>query len=71
MGSWYALMSGMGVFPDVAPASVSDAAGFARQRTEMKEFLRRCALNFRSQAEVLEEMAASPKGSPSFLSAVG
>lgn len=71
VGSWYALMSGMGVFPDVAPASVGDAAGYARQRTEMKEFLRRCALNFRNQAEVLGEMAASPKGASSFLSAVG
>jgi hypothetical protein len=61
-GSWYALMGGMGLFPDVRPASVADAVTFARQRSEMKEFLRRCALNFRSQAEVLEQMAMRAEG---------
>lgn len=67
VGSWYALMAGMGLFPNVAPASVVDAAVFARQRTEMKEFMRRCALNFRPQAEVL---AAMSPASPTLMSAV-
>lgn len=57
IGSWYALMAGMGLFPAVSHSSPDSAAAQASQRTEMKEFLRRCALNFRSQKDVLAEMA--------------
>ncbi len=55
-GSWYALMAGMGVFPTARAASAEDAAANLAQRTQMKEFLRRCTLNFRDQRTVLEEM---------------
>lgn len=57
VGSWYALMAGMGVFPNAAPASAIDVAAHERQRAEMAQFMRRCALNFRPQAEVLAAMA--------------
>ena len=57
IGSWYALMAGMGLFPAVSHSSPDSVAAQASQRTEMKEFLRRCALNFRSQKDVLAEMA--------------
>ena len=62
-GSWYSLMAGMGVFPPVRPGS-ADAGVNARQRREMQEFLRRCALNFRDHRQVLDELAAAPARAP-------
>ncbi|WP_426208337.1 tryptophan halogenase family protein [Massilia sp. TWP1-3-3] len=56
VGSWYALMAGMGVFPAARVASAQEASGHAEQRAQMREFLRRCALNFRDHKLVLQEM---------------
>jgi len=60
-GSWYALMAGMGLFPAVRPASAADAAASESQRAQMREFLRRCTLNFRDHKLVLQEMAAAAR----------
>ena len=51
IGSWYALLAGMGIFPPSTKAGPDPA--HARQVREMQEFLRRCALNFRDHGEVL------------------
>jgi len=59
IGSWYALLAGMGIFPP--STKVGPDPAHARQVGEMQEFLRRCALNFRNHGEVLrgyEEGAA-------------
>ena len=61
-GSWYALMAGMGVFPAARAAAPEEARAHAEQRAQMKEFLRRCTLNFRDHALVLQEMAAAAAG---------
>ncbi len=53
IGSWYALLAGMGVFPPPTPAPANPAYG--QQAREMQEFLRRCTLNFRNHMEVLRE----------------
>lgn len=58
IGSWYALMAGMGLFPAVRPSSGVDAESQAAQRAQMRDFLRRCTLNFRDHRLVLQEMAA-------------
>lgn len=58
IGSWYSLMAGMGLFPAVRPSSGADAEIQAAQRTQMRDFLRRCTLNFRDHRLVLQEMAA-------------
>ncbi|MCD2517347.1 tryptophan 7-halogenase [Massilia sp. G4R7] len=53
IGSWYALLAGMGIFPPSRPAPPDPA--LQQQAREMREFLRRCALNFRGHMEVLRE----------------
>lgn len=53
IGSWYALLAGMGVFPP--PTSVQANPAYGQQAREMQEFLRRCTLNFRNHMEVLRE----------------
>ena len=53
IGSWYALLAGMGVFPPPTPAQANPA--YQQQAREMQEFLRRCTLNFRNHMEVLRE----------------
>lgn len=56
IGSWYALLAGMGIFPPSTPGSGNPA--YQQQAREMQEFLRRCALNFRHHGEVLREYEA-------------
>ena len=57
IGSWYALMAGMGIFPE-ASASASDMSSVhAGQGAQMKDFLQRCALNYRDHRTVLEQAA--------------
>jgi glycine/D-amino acid oxidase-like deaminating enzyme len=59
VGSWYALMAGMGLFPEVRPGSAEQQKAHAEQRAQMAEFLRRCSLNFRDHKLVLQEMASA------------
>ncbi|MEJ7808378.1 MAG: hypothetical protein WKG03_20960, partial [Telluria sp.] len=59
VGSWYALMAGMGVFPQTRAPSAQEASHNAEQREHMRDFLRRCALNFRDHKAVLQEMGAA------------
>jgi 2-polyprenyl-6-methoxyphenol hydroxylase-like FAD-dependent oxidoreductase len=54
IGSWYSLLAGMGLFPPTAQP-VQDR--HVQQQAEMKEFLRRCALNFRDHRQVVDEQA--------------
>ncbi len=57
VGSWYALMAGMGLFPVARPSAPGAAAVHASQRVQMAEFMRRCTLNFKDHKLVLQEMA--------------
>jgi hypothetical protein len=61
VGSWYALMAGMGLFPAARRAAADEARMHAEQRAQMKEFLRCCALNFRDHKLVLDEMARAAR----------
>lgn len=59
VGSWYALLAGMGMFPAPAQARPGVAEGYTRQRAEMREFLRRCALNFPPHMETLARLGVA------------
>lgn len=61
VGSWYALMAGMGLFPVALPATSAEAASRAEQHAQMQDFLRRCTLNFRDHKLVLREMAEAAR----------
>ena len=57
--SWYCLLAGYGYFPDIKP----ETAGMETQQkidmAEVDEFVRRCALNFRTQNELLQFAAGA------------
>lgn len=55
IGSWYALMAGMGIFPEARTEASDQLSVHAGQGAQMKEFLQRCALNYRDHRQVLEE----------------
>ena len=56
--SWYCLLSGYGYYPDLR--QTPDVGQIAQKidMSEIDEFVRRCALNFRSQDEQLRFQAA-------------
>jgi glycine/D-amino acid oxidase-like deaminating enzyme len=62
VGSWYALMAGMGLFPAARAPTESETAMRAEQHGQMQDFLRRCTLNFRDHRLVLDELAAAAGG---------
>jgi len=51
--SWYCLLAGYGYYPELRPAAVGDEMRNKIDMSEIDEFVRRCALNFRSQNELL------------------
>ncbi|MYM24734.1 tryptophan 7-halogenase [Duganella sp. FT135W] len=51
IGSWYALLAGMGTFPAIEGGVAGDTLA------PLDDFMRRCALNFRDHRTVLDEMA--------------
>jgi hypothetical protein len=52
--SWYCLLSGYGYFPELRQAPDDGQIARKIDMTEIDEFVRRCALNFRSQSEQLQ-----------------
>jgi hypothetical protein len=56
--SWYCLLSGYGYYPDLRPGPNNEPVAQRIDMSEIDEFLRRCALNFRSQNEQLQFQAA-------------
>jgi len=48
--SWYALLAGMGSFPDIPPSAGPDLVA------PLDDFMRRCALNFRDHRSVLSDL---------------
>jgi flavin-dependent dehydrogenase len=50
VGSWYALLAGMGSFPEIAATAGED------KLAPLDDFMRRCALNFRDHRTVLNEL---------------
>jgi hypothetical protein len=51
VGSWYALLAGMGTFPEIEEPINTNALA------PLDDFMRRCALNFRDHRTVLNELA--------------
>jgi len=51
--SWYCLLAGYGFYPDTKPTSTLPSAGEKVDMAGIDEFIRRCALNFRSQNDAL------------------
>ena len=51
--SWYCLLAGYGYYPDSKPELANNPAASKIDMHEIDEFIRRCALNFRSQNEAL------------------
>jgi hypothetical protein len=49
--SWYALLAGMGSFPDIDTSAGADPVA------PLDDFMRRCALNFRDHRTVLNQLA--------------
>ena len=56
--SWYCLLSGYGFYPDVRDGTDNEQIAGKIDMAEIDEFVRRCALNFRSQNEQLQRLAA-------------
>jgi len=52
--SWYCLLAGYGYYPDIRQAPGEEQMANQVDMTEIDEFIRRCALNFRSQNEQLQ-----------------
>ncbi len=52
--SWYCLLAGYGYYPDIKPESADSEVRKKIDMTEVDEFVRRCALNFRTQNELLQ-----------------
>jgi len=59
--SWHCLLAGYGAFPDLAPNQPGHHQGDRHHELGLGEFLRRCAMNFRS----LDECLAAVSGQPS------
>mgnify|MGYP001083819663 FL=1 len=59
--SWHCLLAGYGAFPELAPGQPGNHKGDRHHELGLGEFLRRCAMNFRS----LEECLAAVGGQPS------
>lgn len=51
--SWYCLLAGYGYFPDIKPETAGNEMQQKIDMAQVDEFVRRCALNFRSQNELL------------------
>lgn len=51
VSSWYCIMAGMGMMPDLISGATGD--GSLDRIQDVREYVRRCALNFRDHAEVL------------------
>ena len=51
--SWYCLLAGYGYYPDVKPELDESEMRHKIDMAEVDEFVRRCALNFRTQNELL------------------
>lgn len=60
--SWYCLLAGYGFFPDLRELPGSDQYSSKVDMVEIDDFVRRCALNFRSQNELLQFKDRSPGG---------
>ena len=56
--SWYCLLSGYGYYPDLRQTPDDGQMAQKIDMSEIDEFVRRCALNFRSQNEQLRFQAA-------------
>ena len=55
--SWYCLLSGYGYYPDLRQSPDNEPIAQRIDMTEIDEYVRRCALNFRSQNEQLRFQA--------------
>ena len=55
--SWYCLLSGYGYYPDLRQGQNNEPVAQRIDMSEIDEFVRRCALNFRSQNEQLQFQA--------------
>jgi hypothetical protein len=52
--SWYCLLGGYGIYPEIRQGPADNAAASKVNMTDIDEFVRRCAMNFRSQNEQLQ-----------------
>jgi len=52
--SWYCLLGGYGIYPDIRPAPADNAAGRKVNMAEIDAYIGRCAMNFRLQNEQLQ-----------------
>jgi len=57
--SWYCLLAGYGYYPELRAVALEDEMRNKIDMSEVDEFIRRCALNFRTQNELLQ-FGASP-----------
>jgi hypothetical protein len=60
--SWYCLLAGYGYYPEIKPEAADLQMQQKIDMAEVDEFVRRCALNFRSQTELLR--FNRPAGAP-------
>ena len=52
--SWYCLLAGYGYYPDLRQVPGDEKYAGKVDMTEIDDFVRRCAMNFRSQSEQLQ-----------------
>ena len=62
--SWYCLLGGYGIYPELRPAVTDHAAASKVNMAEIDDYVRRCAMNFRSQNEQLQFSRMSTRLSP-------
>lgn len=55
--SWYCIFAGYGHYPELAPQASTDGAENQVDMAEIDEFIRRCALNFRPQNALLQDLS--------------
>lgn len=54
--SWHCILAGYGCYPELRPDAGDDELRNKVDMAEVDEFIRRCALNFRSQDELLRDL---------------
>lgn len=54
--SWHCLLAGMGILPPAKNGSVDPALGYEDSITFVKNFIRRCSLNYTDHRQYLEKM---------------
>ncbi len=54
--SWHCLLAGYGIFPDQSQLKPGNAAALKYNMTTIRDFVERCALNYQSHQQILQQL---------------